>query len=148
MNGKKSITIMKKMVDSFKEEFEGFEVGQIFETQRPIYPEADCPKEDKIITFGGLTFTKPLALGKKDKYYLLKEDSVLSFFFKELKFGDLLLVKRVENGLAYCSNLSIKDEIKSQFYKKEKGIFTITEMDMATGLVAKFKKSLPIGGDL
>ena len=133
---------MNNIITTFQEEFEGFKEGQVLETLKPIYPKSDIPKEKRIITFGGITFSKPLALGKKSKAVLIKDKSVLSFFFREIKFGDLLLVKKVTNRLAYCTNLSIKDEIKNQFYKNE--FVFISEIDLANGLVKKFTKKLPI----
>ena len=72
MENKKSTKIMKDLVKSVKEDFIGFRVGQIYEVLKPIYPKANVLKDEKIITYMNVTFTKPLALNRKTKISLKK----------------------------------------------------------------------------
>ena len=141
---KKSTKIMNDLIKSVKEDFVGFRIGQIYEVLKPIYPGVNIKKHDKIITYMDLTFTKPLALNKKNKMNLKKEGSSLVDFFKELNFGDFLLVNKVENRIAQCVNLSLNDNIKERFYSGEKDYIFLKEIDIINGIVKLFKsKKLP-----
>ena len=144
MNNKKSIDIMKDMIRSLREDFVGFRPGQIYEVLKPIYPDAEVPKKEKIITYMGITFTKPSALNKKTKINLKKDGSVLIDFFKDLNNGDFLLVNKVDNMVAYCVNLSLDDNIKTLFYKGENDIIHLRDIDIINGFVKLFNKKLPI----
>ena len=121
------------MVKDFKKNFKGFQIGQILETIKPIYPE-DKTK----VKFEGRFFSKPLALGKKNKTFLKKENENTISFFKDFTVGDLLKVVKVENNFAYCLNISKNNDT---FYKEKE--IKISDKEIMNNIVRIYEKELP-----
>ena len=93
-----------------------YKEGQIFETLRAIYPKGN--PEQNVIKYKNRYFTKPLALDKKSKKNILKEEDVLQDFLGENNRGDFIKVIEVIDKKALCENLSLKDNIKKEYYKE------------------------------
>ena len=93
-----------------------FKEGQVYEVLRPIYP-----KEPKInvIKYKSMYFTKPLGVDKKTKKNILKEGDDIKDFFKDFSRGDLIKINKIDsNGkIAECENMTLKENIKEQYYK-------------------------------
>lgn len=137
MEEKSSYTI-KKLLEELKEKMPPLEEGQIFETLKPIYP--DESQKNKNLSIDNRTFTKPLAVSKKDKRRFEREKSPLIHFYKGKKRGDLLKVVKVENDEAKCINLSLREEVKDKYYKDE--FVTISYRDIIEGIVKQIKRNI------
>jgi hypothetical protein len=141
MERKSSYTI-RTLLEELKEQFPGFKKNQIFETLKSIYPDSTIDKKKRNIKYNGRVLTKPLALNRKDKGILIKEESDLSKFFKEFSKGDFLKVVEVDGKKARCINLSMKKEICEEFYKDDESFIIITFNDLAMGNVKQFKRKI------
>jgi hypothetical protein len=139
MERKYSYTI-RTLLDELKEQLPEFKKGQIFETIKSIYPEYAIDKNKKNIKYNGRILTKPLALSRKDKNILVKENSDLVSFFKDFSRGDFLKVIEINNKKAICENLSLKKEIKEEFYRDKESLILISFEDLANGTVKLFKR--------
>ena len=91
------------------------EVGDLLETQKTIYPLGSLPREEKNIVIESMEVTPPLACSKEWKKLLEKEKAPLRQIYKDLTRGDILRVKRVEDGYLIVENLSIDDEFRKDF---------------------------------
>lgn len=98
------------------------------------------PKEKRNLNYNGASFTKPLACNRKDKEKYVKEDSPLTDFFKEKTRGDFLEVLEIKNDVAYCRNVSLKEDIAEEFYKDE--TIKITYNDLAAGSVKIYRRKI------
>jgi hypothetical protein len=120
-----------------------FKEGMVFETLKSIYPKDDVPKDKKNIKIEEKTFTKPLALSRKDKGNAIKEHSSLVDFFKNVSRGDFLRVVKVDGQKVQCVNLSLKEEILKKYYSDDytKQI-TLRLEDIANGTAKPFSRKL------
>lgn len=139
METRSSYTI-RSLLEELKKRYPKFEKGQIFETLKSIYPDSKIPKERKNIILETVAFTKPLALSRKDKSLLIKEESKMVGFFKNLSKGDFLKAVEVEDSVAKCINLSLTEEVAKKYYKDDKIPITINEI--ANGTVRIFKRKV------
>ena len=140
MNEKRSTYTLRTLLEELKEKLPDLQKGQIFETLKSIYPDSEIPKEKKNISIGNSTFTKPLALSKKDKSLLVKEESKMVGFFKNLTRGDFLKVIEVDGSKVKCINLSLKEDVLKKYYKEESILLGIEEL--ANGTVKLFKRKV------
>ena len=139
-DGERSAYTIRSLLEELKEHFPKFENDQIFETLKSIYPDSKIPKEKKNIKLENVTFTKPLALSRKDKSSLIKEESKMVGFFKNLSRGDFLRVVGVEESSAKCINVSLNEDVAKKYYKDEVVILTIE--DVANGIVRPYKRKI------
>jgi len=139
-DGKRSAYTIRSLLEELKEHFPKFENDQIFETLKSIYPDSEIPKEKKNIKLENVTFTKPLALSRKDKSNLIKEESKMVGFFKNLSRGDFLKVINVEENSAKCVNVSLNEDVAKKYYKDE--VVTLTIEDVANGTVRPYKRKI------
>lgn len=91
------------------------EEGDILETQKTIFPDANTPREEKNVIIDSTEVTMPLACSKLWKNMFLKEESLLCQAYKEFDRGDILRIKRVENTKVIVENLSIEKEFRREF---------------------------------
>ena len=140
MNEKRAAYTIRTLLEELRERLPQFEKGQIFETLKSVYPDNSIPKEKKNIILDNATFTKPLALSRKDKSNLMKEDSKMVGFFKNFSRGDFLRVVDVSGTQAKCENLSLKEEISKKYYKDDK--ISLTIEDIANGTVRLFRRKV------
>ena len=140
MNEKRSTYTLRTLLEELKEKLPELQKGQIFETLKSIYPDSEIPKEKKNIIVENSTFTKPLALSRKDKSNLIKEKSKMVGFFKNLTRGDFLKVIEVEGSKVKCINLSLKEDVLKKFYKEDSILLGIEEL--ANGTVKLFKRKV------
>ena len=140
MNEKRSIYTLRTLLEELKEKLPELQKGQIFETLKSIYPDSEIPKEKKNIIIENSTFTKPLALSRKDKSLLVKEESKMVGFFKNLTRGDFLKVVEVEGSKVKCINLSLKEDVLRKYYKEDRILLGIEEL--ANGTVKLFKRKV------
>ena len=139
-DGERSAYTIRTLLEELKERFPKFEIDQVFETLKSIYPDSGIPKEKKNIKLENVTFTKPLALSRKDKSCLIKEESQMVGFFKNLSRGDFLRVTEVNENSAKCVNLSLNEDIAKKYYKDE--LVTLTIEDIANGTVRPYKRKV------
>ena len=137
---KRSAHTIRTLLKELKESLPKFEKGQIFETLKSIYPNSNTPKEKKNIVLEGMTFTKPLALSRKDKTNLIKEESLMVGFFKNLSRGDFLKVVDVNGSIAKCINISLVESIANKFYKEDRITLSINEL--ANGTTRLFRRKV------
>lgn len=135
---KRSMRTLESLLEEMKSTIPSFKVGQLFETLKSIYPDVKIPRSRKNITYKGISFTKPLASNKKAKENYIKEESPLSDFFKNTSKGDFLQVVKIENKKAYCVNLSLKEDIRDNYYKEE--YIAIDYMMIVNGTIKPFKR--------
>jgi len=136
----RSTYTIRTLLTELKERFPKFEKGQIFETLKSIYPDSNMPKEKRNIKLEENVFTKPLALSRKDKSGLIKEESKMVGFFKNLSRGDFLKVEEVVDGSARCVNLSLNDDIVKRYYVGDK--ITLTLDEIANGTVRLYRRKI------
>jgi len=106
---------INKILQRLEKEIPITEIGDLLETQKTIYPPTSIPREDKNIIINSVEVTPPLACSKEWKKMLVKEKAPLCQIFKDLSRGDILKIKRVENGFLIVENLSLDDEFKKEF---------------------------------
>lgn len=111
----KPIYTFNSLLKELKEEITTIKEEQIYETLKPFYASS----KDRHIIIDGKKITKPLAVSKKNKNTFKRENSPLVEFYDDTKKGDFLKVISIENGIAKCINLSLKEEIKDKYYKEE-----------------------------
>jgi hypothetical protein len=136
----RSTYTFRTLLTELKERFPKFEEGQIFETLKSIYPDSNMPKEKRNIKLEEKVFTKPLALSRKDKSSLIKEESKMVGFFKNLSRGDFLKVEEVVGDSAKCINLSLKDDIVKRYYVGDK--ITLSLDEIANGTVRLCRRKI------
>jgi hypothetical protein len=143
---KKSTHTINTLLEELKQKFPCFEKKQIFEILKSIYPDSSIPREKRNITYGERTFTKPLAVSRKDKARLIKEESDLISFFKNTSRGDFIQVIETDGKVAKCENLSLKEDIRKKYYSDSP--ITISFKDIANGTVKLFRRKVDkyIGG--
>jgi len=141
---KRSSYTITTLLEELKQKFPKFEKNQIFETLKSIYPDSTISKENKNITLDKNTFTKPLALNRKDKSFLLKRENKMISFFKNLSKGDFLKVIEVEeNDSAKCINLSLQENIREQYYNdNETKYINLAFSDIANGNVRLMRRKI------
>lgn len=137
---KRSAYTIKTLLEEMKTELPKFKKGMVFETLQTFFPKSNVPKENRNVFFREQSFTKPLACSRKDKENYIKEDSPVSYFFKETTRGDFLEIKEVKNGIALCENLSLKNDIREEFYKNE--LIEIKYNDLVNGLVRIYRRKI------
>lgn len=134
MNRSRTNTTLGKLLEDLKKDLPNLKVGMFFETIKSIYPTEDIAKENKNIILEGEVFTKPLALSKKEKKEMIKEESPFVNFFNEKNKGDYLKIIKKEDGIYYCKNISLKEEIIDKYYKNDNYI-KITDKDIISNSV-------------
>lgn len=125
-----------ELLEEIRNSLPKFKKGLILETIVSIYPTNGEGK----ISYGNISFTKPMALSRKDKQKIVKENSPLKGFFREFTRGDFLKVIDVIDGKAVCLNVSIKKEIRDGFYKNE--YITIEQKDLIDGTVKPYRRKI------
>ena len=106
---------INKILERLSKEVPIAEVGDILETQKTFYPEANIPREEKNIIIDSMEVTPPLACSKEWKHLMLKEKASLWQIYKDYDRGDILEIKEVGKNYVIVENLSIDDEFKKQF---------------------------------
>lgn len=139
MENRSAYTI-QALLDELKERSPTFKQGMIFETQKTIFPSNEIPKEKRNITYKEVSFTKPLACNKKDKENYIKENSPAASFFKETTRGDFLIIENIKDKVAFCRNLSLKENVVEEFYKDE--LIPITYKDVSIGKVKIYRRKI------
>lgn len=140
---KRSIYTIRTLLEELKEKTPKFEINQIFETLKSIYPDSKINKENKNIILEGKEFTKPLVLNRKSKNNLLKENNPMTSFFRNFSKGDFLKVVEVKNKEAKCINISLKEKIRKKYYSNEETKYIIlTFNDIANGNVKMMKRKV------
>ncbi len=134
---------IKSLLEELKTNFPSFEVGQIFETLKSIYPNSTVAKKNKTIRLNSVKFTKPLAVSRKDKAFMVKEENEMLSFFRNLSKGDFLKVVEIDGKTVRCVNLSIKEEIRNKFYGDDETKFiNISFDDIANGNLRLVKRRI------
>lgn len=141
---KRSSHTIATLLEELKQKFPKFEKNQIFETLKSIYPDSTISKENKNITLNENTFTKPLALNRKSKSFLIKQENKMISFFKNLSKGDFLKVVEVEkDGNAKCINLSLQENTRKQYYNdNETKYVSLSFSDIANGNVRLMRRKI------
>lgn len=140
MESKANYTL-RLLLDELGEGMPSFEEGQIYETMKSIYPNAnEMKREKRNILIEGVVMTKPLAVSKKSKELFIKEKSPLVAFFKDTTRGDFLKVVKVEGNNAYCKNISLNEKMRDKYYKDE--LVKITKEDLFNVVVKQFKRNV------
>ena len=144
----RSAHTINTLLEELKERIPRFEKNQIFETLKSVYPDSNIPKNKRNISFGGKVFTKPLAVCRKDKTNLIKDDSDMVKFFKNMTRGDFLQVVETDGKTAKCKNLSLNEGIRDKYYNDKDSLITISFEEIANGTVRPFKRKVNkyIGG--
>jgi len=106
---------INKILQRLEREIPIAERGDLLETQKTIYPSTIIPREDKNIIIDSLEVTPPLACSKEWKKMMIKEKAPLCQIFKDLSRGDILKIKKVENGILIVENLSLDNEFRKEF---------------------------------
>ncbi len=137
----KATYTLRLLLEEMGEGMPSFETGQVFEVLKSIYPNtSEMKRDNRNILVEGVMMTKPLAVSKKAKDLFRKEKSPLFNFFKESLRGDFLKVIRVEEGCAYCENISLKEDIRNKYYKNE--FVKITREDLLNNNIKQFKRNV------
>ena len=137
---KRSIYTIQTLLEELKEKLPPFSKGMIFETLKPIYPSVKIPREKRNIVYKDVSCTKPLAVDRKSKNNFIKENSPLADFYKNVSRGDFLEIIDIDNKIAKCKNLSIKEEIIENFYKDE--VIEISFDMIADGTLKQMKRKV------
>lgn len=140
---KRSSYTISTLLEELKQKFPKFEKNQVFETLKSIYPDTTVSRKNKNITFNNKTFTKPLALNRKDKKMLLKEENEMISFFRNVNRGDFLKVIKIENNQAKCINLSLCENTRKKYYNDNETKYVIlTFDDIASGNVRLMRRKI------
>src|SRR6056297_3034193 len=133
MSNKSSSTTINQILKELKEELPSFKKGMTFETLLTFFPSNDKPREEKNIEIDEQEFTKPLACSRKDKEKYIKEGSPVAKFHEETTRGDFLRAVKInkDKGIAYCENVSLKTDIREQYYDNQ--LIPITYDDVISG---------------
>ncbi len=134
---------IKSLLTELKANFPCFQKDQIFETLKSIYPDASVNKNNKTIFLNSRRFTKPLAVNRKDKAVMIKENNDMLFLFKDITKGYFLKVVCLDEENAKCINLSLKENIRDKYYNdKETKYIKITFEDVANGNLRLVKRKI------
>ena len=106
---------INKILQRLSKELPIAEEGDLLETQKTLYPAANLLREDKNIIINSMEITPPLACSKEWKKLLEKEKAPLCQIYKDFTRGDILKVKKIEDGYLIVENLSIDEEFKKDF---------------------------------
>lgn len=106
---------INKILQRLSKELPIAEEGDLLETQKTLYPAANLLREDKNIIINSMEITPPLACSKEWKKLLEKEKAPLCQIYKDFTRGDILKVKKIEDGYLIVENLSIDEEFKKEF---------------------------------
>jgi hypothetical protein len=106
---------LNKIMQRLSKEVPIVEIGDIFETEETLFPEASVPREEKNIIINSTEMTPPLACNKEWKLFMLKDKSALCEIYREFDRGDILKVKRIESNKVFVENLSIEEEFRKEF---------------------------------
>lgn len=106
---------INKILQRLSKELPIAEEGDLLETQKTLYPAGNLPREDKNIIIDSMEITPPLACSKEWKKLLEKEKAPLCQIYKDFTRGDILKVKKIEDGYLIVENLSIDEEFKKEF---------------------------------
>jgi len=131
---------LQSLLDELKENISPFKEGMIFETIKSIYPDSKVSKMNKNILINGKRVTKPLASNRKAKNQFVKENSVIKDFFSEMTRGDFLKVVKIENKVAKCINMSLKEDIVNKYYLNE--VIDIDLNMIVDGYVKQYKRKV------
>lgn len=137
---RRSTYTIKTLLEELKDNLVSFKKGMIFETVKSIFPTTEIPRNKRNIVVENISFTKPLACNKKDKENYIKENSPVSSFFKETKRGDFLEVVEIKNDIAYCRNLSLKEDILKKYYKNE--LIKISYDELINGSIKLYRRNI------
>ena len=139
---KRSSYTIGQILKELKEELPSFKKGMVFETLQTFFPEENKPREEKNIEINEQSFTKPLACSRKDKEKYIKENSPISEFHEETTRGDFLRAVKInkDKGIAYCSNISLKESIREKYYLEE--LIPITYDDIISGKVKIYRRKI------
>ena len=134
---------IKSLLEELKADFPCFQKNQIFETLKSIYPDSTVKRKNKTIKLNAKNFTKPLAVSRKDKAVMIKEGNKMLSFFRNVSKGDFLKVVEINENLAKCVNLSIRENIRNKYYKDEETKFVnISFEDIANGNLRLAKRKI------
>jgi len=131
---------IKSLLEELKDNFPSFEVGQIFETLKSIYPDVSINKKNKTIFLNSKEFTKPMAVCRKDKSNMIKEGNKMVGFFRNLTKGDFLKIVELDDNNAKCINLSLRESVREKYYKEE--FIKISFNDIANGNLRLVKRKI------
>ena len=106
---------INKILQRLSKELPIAEEGDLLETQKTLYPAANLLREDKNIIINSMEITPPLACSKEWKKLLEKEKAPLCQIYKDFTRGDILKLKKIEDGYLIVENLSIDEEFKKEF---------------------------------
>lgn len=106
---------INKILQRLSKELPIAEEGDLLETQKTLYPAGNLLREDKNIIINSMEVTPPLACSKEWKKLLEKEKAPLCQIYKDFTRGDILKVKKIEDGYLIVENLSIDEEFKKEF---------------------------------
>lgn len=106
---------INKILQRLSKELPIAEEGDLLETQKTLYPAGNLLREDKNIIINSTEVTPPLACSKEWKKLLEKEKAPLCQIYKDFTRGDILKVKKIEDGYLIVENLSIDEEFKKEF---------------------------------
>jgi hypothetical protein len=137
---KRSKYTLQQLLDEVKQTTPSFYEGQIFETLKSIYPSTKTPRYKKNITYKDISFTKPLASSRKAKENFIKEGSPVKDFFKNTTKGDFLRVVETDGKVAKCINLSLKEDIREDYYSNDEDNIIFDYFMIANGTVKHFKR--------
>lgn len=139
---KRSSYTIGQILKELKEELPSFKKGMVFETLQTFFPAEKKPREEKNIEINEQSFTKPLACSRKDKEKYIKEESPVADFHEEKTRGDFLRAVKInkDKGIAYCSNISLKEFIREKYYSEE--LIPITYDDIISGKVKIYRRKI------
>lgn len=137
----KATYTLRLLLEEIGQNLPDFKEGQVYETLKSVYPNVSEMKRDsRNILVEGIMMTKPLAVSRKSKELFRKENSPLCNFFKNSSKGDFLKVVKIEEDKAFCENISLKEDIRNNFYKNE--LVKITKEDILNGNFKLFKRNV------
>jgi len=110
---KRSKYTLQQLLDEVKQTTPSFYEGQIFET---------------------------LASSRKAKENFIKEGSPVKDFFKNTTKGDFLRVVETDGKVAKCINLSLKEDIREDYYSNDEDNIILDYFMIANGTVKHFKR--------
>ena len=106
---------INRILNRLSKEIPIAEVGDILETQKTIFPNANLLREEKNIIINSVEVTAPLACSKEWKNLMLKEKALLCQIYRDFDRGDILKVKKVEKNYVIVENISIEEEFRRDF---------------------------------
>lgn len=91
------------------------EIGDLLETKKTLYPDANIKREDKNIIVDSKEMTVPLACSKEWKKTLIRDKAPLREIYLEFDRGDILVVKKILKNKVIVENISIEEEFRKDF---------------------------------